>query len=314
MQEFAPGVVRLPNLFVNAYFIEIPHDGWVLVDSGLPKAANVIRAKAEERFGKGARPKAIILTHGHFDHSGSARQLAESWNVPIYAHALEVPYLSGQSDYPPHDPTIGGAIAQMSRFFPRKSVDLGTHLHALPAGKETSLDELPGWKIMHTPGHSPGHISLFREEDRTLVAGDAFATEDMDSWLGMMTMAPKIARSGAPFNCDWGATRQSVRHLAALKPYAVGAGHGQPLNHEYEALAHELADFALHFPMPGHGRYAHGAAQVDENGVLEVPPAPLDLLPKIVVGALVSVFVMRTLQGRHHAKATHTKRRWLRQS
>lgn len=308
MQEFAPGVVRLPILFVNAYFIEIPHDGWVLVDSGLPKAANVVRAKAEERFGIGAKPKAIILTHGHFDHAGSARELAEGWNVPIYAHKLEIPYLSKQSDYPPHDPTIGGAIAQMSRLFPHKALDLGPHLHALPDGKEVELDELPGWKIMHTPGHSPGHVSLFRADDRTLVAGDAFATEDMDSWIGITTMDRKIARAGAPFNCDWGATRQSARHLAALKPHAIGAGHGRPLNHEYEALARQLAEFALHFPMPGHGRYAHEAAHTDENGVLDVPPPVPDLLPKIVAGALLSVWVMRALRGRHQAEPVRSKR------
>ena len=56
--------------------------------------------------GAGAPPEAIVLTHGHFDHAGSALQLAEYWDVPIYAHRLEMPYLTGKADYPPPDPTI----------------------------------------------------------------------------------------------------------------------------------------------------------------------------------------------------------------
>ena len=111
LQEFAPGVARLPILFVNVYFVGAPGEDWVLVDTGVPGFASKIKAAAEERYGEGARPKAIVLTHGHIDHAGNARELAEMWDVPIYAHRLELPYLKGKSDYPPKDPTIGGAIA-----------------------------------------------------------------------------------------------------------------------------------------------------------------------------------------------------------
>src|SRR3712207_2334926 len=108
--RIAPDVGWLPISFVNVYFVGRPGGSWVLVDAGLPGTAQQILAAAAARYGSGSRPEAIILTHGHFDHAGAARRLADDWNVPIYAHELEHPYLTGRSSYPPPDPTIGGAI------------------------------------------------------------------------------------------------------------------------------------------------------------------------------------------------------------
>ena len=85
-----------------------------------------------------------MLTHGHFDHVGSARQLADAWDVPLYAHPLEVPYLTGLSDYPPRDPTMGGAMAQISRFMPDRAYDFGTRVLRLP--KEGTVPGAPGWR------------------------------------------------------------------------------------------------------------------------------------------------------------------------
>ncbi len=128
-EQLAAGVVRVPVLFVNAYLVDInpgiPEDGWVLVDSGLRGIGGAeIRHHAARRYGAGSPPRAIVLTHGHFDHAGSARALARQWNAGVFAHRLESPYLSGRSDYPPQDPTVGGALAMMSRVFPRGSLDL----------------------------------------------------------------------------------------------------------------------------------------------------------------------------------------------
>jgi len=88
----------------------------------------------EARFGAGSPPEAIYLTHGHFDHAGSALELAERWDVPIFAHRLELPYLTGRSGYPPPDPTIGGAFAFLSRFMPYRTRDLRDRIRELPSG------------------------------------------------------------------------------------------------------------------------------------------------------------------------------------
>ncbi len=66
------------------------------MDTGLENSGNFIIKAAEERFGTESRPEAIILTHGHFDHVGSVIQLSQHWDVPVYIHELEIPYITGK--------------------------------------------------------------------------------------------------------------------------------------------------------------------------------------------------------------------------
>jgi glyoxylase-like metal-dependent hydrolase (beta-lactamase superfamily II) len=111
-EPVANGVRHLKILFVNAYFVDTPENGensWVLIDTGIPLSGGRIRAFAKKLYSANAKPTAIILTHGDFDHAGAVHDLAESWNVPVYSRRLEMPYLTGKSDYPPQDPTVGGA-------------------------------------------------------------------------------------------------------------------------------------------------------------------------------------------------------------
>lgn len=282
--RIAPDVGWLPVSFVNVYFIGRPGGGWTLVDAGLPGAAARIREAAEARFGAGARPECIVLTHGHFDHAGSAFELAEQWDVPIYAHRLELPYLTGRSDYPPPDPTTGGAIGFLSRFMPSRARDLGSRIREL---QTSEVPGVSGWKWLATPGHSPGHISLFRASDRVLLAGDAFATMNMESWSGLLMGRQRLWRAGAPFNTDWSATHASVKELAALRPNVAACGHGIPRADSDLPTRVEL--FAKRFRSPNYGRYVNEAAQVNENGVVSLPPAPFDPVPYATAGALLLV-------------------------
>lgn len=282
--RIAPDVGWLPISFANAYFIGRPGGPWVLVDTGIPGRASQITAAAEARFGAGTRPEAIILTHGHFDHAGNAATLARQWQVAIYAHRLELPYLSGRSSYPPPDPTIGGAIAFLSRFMPSGARDLEPHLRELPAEQ---VPGAPGWQWLPTPGHSPGHVSLFRPSDRVLLAGDAFATMNMDSWPGLIGAKKVLARAGAPFNMDWEATRSSVRLLAKLRPNVVGCGHGIPMSDP--ELPVRMERFAERFRAPRRGRYVRHAARTDERGVISLPRPPVDPVPFATVASLMAV-------------------------
>jgi glyoxylase-like metal-dependent hydrolase (beta-lactamase superfamily II) len=81
---------------------------WVLIDAGLFGTKSMIKDAAAARFGAGSRPGAIVLTHGHFDHVGVLEDLAAEWDVPVWAHELERPYLDGSAAYPPGDPSVGG--------------------------------------------------------------------------------------------------------------------------------------------------------------------------------------------------------------
>ena len=215
--EVTQDVARLALGVVNAYLVGEAGAPWILVDAGTPGNAEKIRAEAQKRFGPGARPEAIVLTHGHADHSGSAAELSDLWDVPVYAHRLELPFLTGLSAYPPPDPTVGGPFALLSRFMPRKTIDLGEErARELPAGGE--VPGVPNWRWIYTPGHTPGHVCLFRPEDRVLLAGDALATVDADSFSGMLGRSKKITRPAKPVTPDWDAAERSVREMASLRP------------------------------------------------------------------------------------------------
>src|SRR3712207_4815828 len=233
-------MARLGIVFVNVFALGEPGGPWVLVDAGLKGSAGYIRRAIERRFGDSSRPEAILLTHGHFDHVGSVRDLAREWDVPLYAHPLEVPYLTGRSDYPPRDPTMGGAMAQMSRLMPDHGYDFGDRVHTLPS--DGGVPGLPGWRWLHTPGHTPGHVSLCREADGVLLAADAFATMNLDSWSAYFTRRRELSRPSPPFTCDWKITHESIERLTELEPRAIAAGHGLEITGA--DVAQTLHDFA----------------------------------------------------------------------
>ena len=280
-QTVAPGVAYLTIGFVNVFFAGERGAPWTLVDTGLPGTAGFLQSMAERWHGTKARPGAIILTHGHFDHAGSVNLLAEQWDIPVYAHPLELPFLTGKSDYPPLDPTVGGAIGFASRFLPSHGYNLGDRVHPLPA--DGTVPGMPGWRWVHTPGHSPGHIALFREEDRVLIAGDAIATINMESFVDQITERRKIVGPPPPITPDWQSARTSVHRLAELEPSLVAAGHGIPMTD---------ADFGARLtllwerltPPPG-GRYAQIPARSTPEGIVSVPPPVPDPLPKRLAAA-----------------------------
>ena len=217
-------------VFVNVGFVGVPHTGdrqWVLVDAGIIGAAGSIMSAAAERFGENARPAAILMTHGHFDHVGVLKDLAERWDVPIYAHSLELPYLDGRASYPPGDPSVGGGLmARLSPLYPTGPVDVSRWLRPLP--EDGSVPGLPGWRWLHTPGHSPGHVSFWRESDRTLIVGDAFVTTKVRERLrGEHRREPRDAWAAAILHPGLG-EREAVRGNAGGAGAGPGAHRARP--------------------------------------------------------------------------------------
>lgn len=305
----APGVWGKKDVFVNFYMIQDQTTGaWALVDAGLKWSAPKIRKMAEELFGEGTRPAAIILTHGHFDHVGALAKLIEEWNVPVYAHSLEIPYLTGQSSYPPPDPTVGGGLmASMSWMYPKGPINVQDYIRTLP--DNNTIPEFSEWKYIHTPGHSPGHISLFREKDRVLIAGDAFVTTKAESAVYALSGMKHLSGPPKYYTCNWASAELSVIKLAALDPELAATGHGKYMRGE--ELRGALKNLSTRFKsvaLPEDGRYVNEPAVTNEQGVMYLPPATekMTRLAKVlgITLAIASIALIVYQQNRNR-KRTH---------
>lgn len=243
MDDIAEGVRGLRIAFVNVFGIVHAGGSWTLIDAGIPFSASAIRNWAERHFER--PPLAIVLTHGHFDHVSGAGDLANHWNVPVYAHPLEAPYLTGEREYPPPKVGAGGGLMSLlSPMYPRGPVDLGKRLRLFSSDAE--LNEMPNWQVIHTPGHTPGHVSFFRPADHLLLAGDAFCTTKPESFFdAALAQPPELHGPPAYFTADPAQAAQSIRQLAALRPRIVAPGHGRAL--AGLQMEDKLARFAAEF-------------------------------------------------------------------
>jgi len=253
---------------VNVIFYGDPatNADWVLIDTGLPTSRQAIIESAEHRFGAMRPPSAILMTHGHFDHVGSLETLAQDWNVPVYAHWLEFPYLNGQASYPPADPLVGGgAMALLSPLYPRSPVNVEQRLQPLP--QDRSVPFMPGWTWLHTPGHAPGHVSFWRPADRCLIAGDAIVTTGQESVYEVMTQRPEMHGPPRYLTPDWDEAQRSVVELAGLGPELIITGHGQPVRGaNMRARLQQLAENFREIAVPEGRPYALDPAKPGKRG------------------------------------------------
>jgi glyoxylase-like metal-dependent hydrolase (beta-lactamase superfamily II) len=195
---------------------------------------------------------------------GGLEALLRVWDVPVFAHTAELPFLTGRANYPSPDPTVApGILARFSPPIPEAGIDLGDRVRPLTGGR---VPGLPDWRWIHTPGHSPGHVSLFRTSDRLLIAGDALATTSQRAIYSAMEQPQELAGPPAYFTIDWDKAEASFSTLASLRPTAVAAGHGETIKDA--SLPVELAVRARNFEVrvrPAHGRYVLQPALVDDD-------------------------------------------------
>jgi len=200
----------------NVYFVQ-SGETWVLVDTAWRGRAELIRSAAETLFGVGARPRAIVLTHVHPDHAGSASELARMWDVTVYVHPDELPL--------PPSGRIIGVLARVERrwMFPPGQDGLS------PIDLKAGVPGLPDWHVIPTPGHTPGHLALFREGDRVLIPGDAVLTVNLNSPGDAMSQRHTLGGPSRFATWNWRAATESVSELARLEPSVLVPGHGRPM-------------------------------------------------------------------------------------
>lgn len=220
---------------VNVYLIGT-RDGWCLVDAGWPKHAADIRSAAGGLFGGESRPAAILLTHCHPDHAGAARELARGWGCEVWMHPLDLPLArpdaaairdcGGPLDLYVILPLLRLLGERRMRAVLEKD-SLGDLARGLDP--QAPVPGLPEWTVLHTPGHTRGHIALLREEDGVVVTGDALVTVGLNSPLGLVR--PRATLGDPPWisTWDWTKAKASTTAVAARLPAVVAPGHGLPL-------------------------------------------------------------------------------------
>ncbi|MGY1735757.1 MBL fold metallo-hydrolase [Geodermatophilus sp. SYSU D00684] len=248
-REVAPGVhllrVGRGALASNVYLVR-SGPAWVLVDAGWPGSARAVRTAAGSLFGPGTRPAAILLTHVHPDHSGSAGVLARSWRVPVYAHPADLPLARG-AYVPGFDmPLDHWVVVPLLRLLPRAVRERITAAGDIsdvtrPLDPAAGVPGLPGWRVVPAPGHTPGSVAYLRPADGVLVTGDAVVTVDLGSPAGLLLGRRRPA--GPPWYTTWDrpAARRSIAALAALGPRVVAPGHGEPLTGDAAGVLAALA-------------------------------------------------------------------------
>ncbi len=236
--EIAPEVFVLGpwgRTQTNAYLVG-EGSSWILVDAGWKNDAPRIQAAVRSLLGPGVVPSAILLTHVHPDHSGSARDLAVDWECPIFAHPAEVPIATG--DFEVMDRYAGPldrwlilpvmrAIGRRRREAILTAGSLDGVVQPLQSGGV--IPGVGGWQWVHTPGHTPGHVAYVRTRDMVVISGDALLTLKVNSLSGVLRQAQGL--SGPPWYTTWDrdAADASIQAIAALGPSVLAGGHGAPL-------------------------------------------------------------------------------------
>jgi glyoxylase-like metal-dependent hydrolase (beta-lactamase superfamily II) len=222
MKRLADDLYQLrgfPPNAINAYLA-----GEVLIDAATRQAERRILRQLH-----GHRVGAHALTHVHPDHQGASHAVCQRLSIPLWCGERDVAAM----ETPGH--VVAEKAPQWLRSFEEQWWVGPPHLvdRVLHEG-----DEVAGFEVLDTPGHTIGHVSFWRGSDRVLIAGDVLNN------MNLATAIPGLREPPEIFCADVARNRESIRKLAALEPALVCFGHGPPLRDSAKLtrLAEHLPD------------------------------------------------------------------------
>jgi hydroxyacylglutathione hydrolase len=221
MRELAKDVFMLrgwPPNGINVYLVED-----VLIDAATRQGERRIMREIARR-----EVNAHALTHAHPDHQGSSHAICERLAIPLWC---------GQGDVPAMETPGGVFNSQAPTWLNRLQRRFWTGPPHPVARALREGDEVAGFTILESPGHSPGQVAYWRESDRVLILGDVLNN------MNVLTGIPGLHEPPAVFTPDPARNRQSARRLGELRPALTCFGHGAPLRDPGR-----LADFVARMP------------------------------------------------------------------
>jgi hydroxyacylglutathione hydrolase len=211
MREVADGVhliTAFPPYAINCYLVEAP-GGDVLVDAMTRLDRRLILRRL-----RGRSLAAHVVTHAHPDHVGATHAVAHELGLPVWAHAADRPAVEDTGLIAQRQPD-----AFINRLFAKVMLGPGH-----PVDREVAEgDEVAGFTVLHTPGHSVGHIALWRERDGVLILGDVL--NNQHPLLGFPRGLRVPLRVFTP---DPERNVRSARRLGELPVRTALFGHGPP--------------------------------------------------------------------------------------
>jgi glyoxylase-like metal-dependent hydrolase (beta-lactamase superfamily II) len=216
MQKIAEDVYQIslmPRNSINCCIVE-----GVLVDAGIRNSYQIISNHLKQ-----IPVHLHVLTHAHADHQGCSSMICNEFNLPLYCHQKEV--YRAETGFVTRDyPSSKNIIAR----FQQKYLAGTGH----KVGKTIKENDFVGnFRVIETPGHSDGHISLFREKDGVLVVGDVATNMNLLTTIKGLHLPPSIFTTNKVENVS------SLQKLAKLNPRIICFGHGAALvnkNKEFE--------------------------------------------------------------------------------
>ncbi|MEX2253075.1 MAG: MBL fold metallo-hydrolase [Thermoleophilaceae bacterium] len=221
MKRVTDGLWRISSIgpqVINAYVL-----GDVLVDALTRHSGRRILRALD-----GHAISAHALTHVHADHQGASKEVSDTLSIPVWCGEGDADAAADPRLIPQRQPDHPMARLYV-RMFAGPAVQVGRVLR--------EGDEVAGFAVLETPGHSAGHVSFWRESDRALVAGDVLTT------MNTTTLLPRLGEPKPYLTTDIARNRESIRRLAALEPEIVCVGHGPPLRDP-----RKLTEFASKLP------------------------------------------------------------------
>ena len=164
----APGIWRIPLVgdFVNGFLFRDADDQVTLIDMGLKPSGKKVVAALRWIGSDVTDVTRLLLTHAHSDHAGGAAYVAEQTGLGIGVHVDDAAFVRSGTV-----PAMGSRLGRLMSRLP------GNGFAAVPVAEELSdgqvLPVAGGLRVVHTPGHSPGHASYLHEESGVLITGDA---------------------------------------------------------------------------------------------------------------------------------------------
>jgi glyoxylase-like metal-dependent hydrolase (beta-lactamase superfamily II) len=229
-----PGVFQIDLPLVNVWVLH--RDGrTAVIDTGVRQDRRALLAGLSQVMGADGRVESVLLSHGHCDHAGNAAFLADRFGARLHAHANEAPFIATRRTYVPRGIRALGvsgllfAVGEVVFPVKRHRVDI-----LLRDGERVDTPIGP-LTVLETPGHTPGHVSYFHEENGWLFSGDA-----------VINVIPFLRRTALSlpvpvFNSDFAGVLKSARRLADLGPAVLLPGHGWS---RLENVATDLCAFA----------------------------------------------------------------------